>query len=84
MSKGFIKALRAASVVAILVGISGAAQAAEATFDIPFRFTVNEKTLPPGTYNQTTRARQGRRLGGYVYDHNLRRAHGKHKQDEED
>src|SRR5438105_13734299 len=45
------KALWAATLLAAVAALSVPAQAGEVRAKIPFSFTVNHKTLPPGTYN---------------------------------
>lgn len=49
--RSVVKGLGTASLMAIMVGISGAAEAADKTFRVPFAFTVKDKTFPPGTYH---------------------------------
>jgi hypothetical protein len=54
MTKQLLKGLSAASLVAVLVVLSAPAEAAEIKCRVPFSFTVNQKTLPPGVYNIST------------------------------
>lgn len=54
MKKHFSNGLGAALLAAAIVVLSVPVQAADVRFNIPFSFTVNEATLPPGTYQLST------------------------------
>jgi hypothetical protein len=54
MTKQLLKGLSAASLVAVLAVVSVPAEAADLKCRVPFSFTVNQKTLPPGVYNLST------------------------------
>ncbi len=54
MTKQILKGFGAASLVAVLAVPSVPAEAATIRCKIPFSFTVNEKTLPAGTYTVST------------------------------
>lgn len=54
MRKQLSKGLWAASLIALLAGFAVPAEAAEIRCDVPFSFTVNSKTLPPGMYSFST------------------------------
>lgn len=59
MTKQLLKAFWAAGLVAVLGVLSVSAEAAEIRCNVPFSFTVNGKTLPPGTYHVSVEAAQG-------------------------
>jgi hypothetical protein len=50
MRKSVLKAVWAASLVAVVAVFSMSVEAAEIRFKVPFSFTVNGAVLPPGTY----------------------------------
>jgi hypothetical protein len=54
MTKYIFKSLGAASVLALLTVAATPSQAADISADVPFSFTVNGATLPPGTYSIST------------------------------
>ena len=59
MTKQILKGIGAASLVAALAVLSVPAEAATIRCNIPFSFTVNDKTLPAGTYTVSTETAQG-------------------------
>ena len=54
MTKRIFKSLSAASLVALFMVAASPSQAGEVSADVPFSFTVNGATLPPGTYTIAT------------------------------
>lgn len=59
MKKQILRGVWAASLVGALAVLSVPAEAAEISAKIPFTFTVNGKTLPPGTYQVSTEVVRG-------------------------
>jgi hypothetical protein len=49
-----LKGLGAASVIGVLAAVTVPAHAADVRAQIPFSFSVNQKSLPPGTYTVTS------------------------------
>jgi hypothetical protein len=54
MTKRIFKSLSAASLVALFMAVASPSQAGQLSVDVPFTFTVNGATLPPGTYTVDT------------------------------
>jgi hypothetical protein len=54
MTKRIFKSLPAVSLLALFMAAASPSQAAEVSADVPFSFTVNGATLPPGTYTVST------------------------------
>lgn len=59
MKNQILRGVWAASLVGALAVLSVPAEAAEITAKIPFSFTVNGKTLAPGTYHVSTEVSRG-------------------------
>jgi hypothetical protein len=58
MSRWLLKGSLATSLMAVLAGVSIPAEAAQVSCRVPFSFTVNGSTLPPGIYYVSTEVTQ--------------------------
>ena len=54
MTKRIFKSLPAVSLLALFTAAASPSQAGQVSADVPFSFTVNGATLPPGTYTLNT------------------------------
>jgi hypothetical protein len=54
MIRRFFRAMGVSSLLTAVIGVPGTAEAADRTFRVPFAFSVNGKSLPPGTYRVST------------------------------